>query len=105
MILPPQDLSASHSWEVFQFFLVNEYTKADSSLAELLTSQRDEESFRAHLLRFYLGDRLHLLRCLRHIVANTANPQHPYQVVTSLHYIQSIYVIVIYDTFHEVDSV
>ncbi|MPC28492.1 Nucleoporin NUP188 [Portunus trituberculatus] len=73
------DLSAGHSWEVFQFFLVNEYTKADSSLADLLTSQRDEESFRAHLLRFYLGDRLHLLRCLRHIVANTANPQHPYQ--------------------------
>lgn len=73
------DLSAKHSWEMFQFFLVNEYTKADSSLPELLTSQRDEESFRAQLLRFYLGDRLHLLRCVRHIVANTANPQHPYQ--------------------------
>ncbi|XP_063878682.1 nucleoporin NUP188-like isoform X2 [Scylla paramamosain] len=77
------DLAAVQSWEVFQFFLVNEYTKADSSLPDLFTSQRDEESFRAHLLRFYLGDRLHLLRCLRHIVANTANPQHPYQSLFS----------------------
>lgn len=73
------DLSATHSWEIFQLFLLHEYRGADASLTEVLASQRDEETFMAQLWSFYLGDRLHLLRCLRHIVANTANPEHPYQ--------------------------
>ncbi|XP_042241516.1 nucleoporin NUP188-like [Homarus americanus] len=73
------DLAAVHSWEVFQLFLLHEYRGAEASLVEVLASQRDEETFLAQLWSFYLSDRLHLLRCLRHIVANTANRQHPYQ--------------------------
>lgn len=73
------DLSASHSWEMFQLFLLHEYRGAEVALTEVLANQRDEETFMAQLWNFYLGDRLHLLRCLRHIVANTSNPQHPYQ--------------------------
>ncbi|XP_045596083.2 nucleoporin NUP188 isoform X2 [Procambarus clarkii] len=73
------NLSAAHSWEIFQLFLLYEFRGAEASLAEVLANQRDEENFMAQLWNFYLGDRLHLLRCLRHIVANTANPQHPYQ--------------------------
>lgn len=76
-----QDLSATHSWEIFQLFLLHEYRGAEASLAEVLANQRDEETFMAKLWSFYLGDRLHLLRCVRHIVANTANSEHPYQVV------------------------
>lgn len=72
-------LSATHSWQIFQLFLLNEYRGADASLSEVLASQRDEETFLGQLWNFYLADRLHLIRCLRHVVANTANPQHPYQ--------------------------
>lgn len=75
-----QKLSATHSWQIFQLFLLNEYRGADASLSEVLASQRDEETFLGQLWNFYLADRLHLIRCLRHVVANTANPQHPYQV-------------------------
>ncbi|KAK4289871.1 hypothetical protein Pmani_027800 [Petrolisthes manimaculis] len=73
------NLCASQSWEVFQLFLVNEYSGSEAALAEVLSSQRDQEAFLDHLLRFYMADRLYLLRCLRHIVASTADPLHPYQ--------------------------
>ncbi|XP_064083813.1 nucleoporin NUP188-like [Macrobrachium nipponense] len=77
-IFPLLNLTASQSWEILKLFLLNDF-RGEASLSEILGSQRDEETFLAQLWNFYLADRLHLLRCLRHIVANTANPNHPYQ--------------------------
>ncbi|KAK7069539.1 hypothetical protein SK128_020409 [Halocaridina rubra] len=78
-IFPLLDLPASQSWDIFKLFLLNDFRGAEAALSEVLGSQRDEDTFLAQLWTFYLADRLHLLRCLRHIVANTSNKDHPYQ--------------------------
>ncbi|CAL4145683.1 unnamed protein product, partial [Meganyctiphanes norvegica] len=78
---PIENLCADQSYQVFQLFLLHQFRGAEASLADVMSSQRGEETFLFQLWNFYHSDRLYLLRSLRHVVANTTIPSHPYQVL------------------------
>ncbi len=76
----PKGVDELQTLELFQRFLVEGYRGSLGELQTQLGSKRGRETLLRTVREYYHAERLHVLRCLKHLLGYWQDSGHPYRV-------------------------
>ena len=78
----PQDLDQMLSFELFMGFLSDSYHFVSAELSKKLAKEnvKEQQKLLSQLWQYYMSERRHLLRCVKHFFGYWQDSSHPYRV-------------------------
>lgn len=75
-----QHLNQMLSVELFQASLGDTHQSSFAELSKKLTKEKERHKLVAQILKYYISERRHLLRCVKHLFGYWQDSSHPYRV-------------------------
>ena len=66
--------------ELFQAFLTDSCYTSFAEVSKKLSQEVEQQKLLRQLLKYYMSERRHLLRCVKHLFGCWQDPIHPYRV-------------------------